>query len=470
MSRKLEKQWGTFVRKIAAVFLSLQVFCCSSSFAALPVDEERQIDEITNQILHKEIDLERYYLQYRVYGSQVPKTQRIRFAAGQIASAAAGLASSIWLVKISGANIHHPERITDGENRRAIRVGIVAILLDAGSVGLEFGSNGYTALKNILLKKSPGAAVKEVIKRVQEIDSLRARRDALVASFPDSDLGRVYQVEGRVLKCFRDWCLSEFADVYSDIKSLQSSYNVYYALDLAADSLYLASYLLSLKSFKSDRFTSPSVVTGLVGDGLGIASAPASCRSYYLFARYWRQRLQKKFQESLKDAEADAKVAMSELNREVSTKDISILEGTTSVQNRTSAYALWSARYDKSIDESLEDIRHNNKVALQGELTGPLISGTYLSQDVLGMASISNRLRNRDRAQNNLLLAGAISSTAGTGFSLGLTTYWLYDDIRHRTRMRKKGELPEQILARRLKTLDELDSMLISLNKPQAIQ
>jgi len=342
--------------------------------------------------------------------------------------------------------------------------------LDAGSVGLEFGSNGYTALKNILLKKSPGAAVKEVIKRVQEIDSLRAQRDALVAKFPDSDLGRVYQVEGRVLKCFRDWCLSEFADVYSDIKSLQSSYNVYYALDLAADSLYLASYLLSLKSFKSDRFTSPSVVTGIVGDGLGIASAPASCRSYYLFARYWRQRLQKKFQESLKDAEADAKVAMSELNREVSTKDISILEGTTSVQNRTSAYALWSARYDKSIDESLEDIRHNNKVALQGELTGPLISGTYLSQDVLGMASISNRLRNRDRAQNNLLLAGAVSSTAGTGLSLGLTTYWLYDDIRHRTRMRKKGELPEQILARRLKTLDELDSMLISSNKPQAIQ
>lgn len=463
-------RWNVLARKAAAVALSLQILSCSSAFALQPLDEERQIDAITNQILHKEIDLERYYLQYRVYGTKIPKTQRIRFAAGQIASAAAGLASSIWLVKISGANIHHPEKITDGENRRAIRVGIIAILLDGASVGLEFGSNGWTAMKNIILKKSPGAAVKEVIKRVQEIDALRAERDSLVAKFPDSELGGVYRAEGRVLKHFRDWCLSEFADVYSDIKALQSSYNVYYALDLAADGLYLASYLLGMQSYKSDRFTKPSVITGIVGDGLGIASAPASGRSYYALAKFWRSRLKKKFQESLMDAEDDAKVAMADLNRELSTKDISLLEATPSVQNRTSAYALWSARYDRSIDESLEDLRHNNKVALQGELTGPLISGTYLNQDILGMVSLSGRLRNRDRAQNNLALAGAIGSTAGTGFSLGLTTYWLYDDIRHRTRMRKKGELPEQILARRLKTLDELDSMLISSNKPQSIQ
>lgn len=163
-------------------------------------------------------------------------------------------------------------------------------------------------------------------------------------------------------------------------------------------------------------------------------------------------------------------MAMAELNKELATKDISVLEQSPSVQNRTSAYALWSARYDKSIDDSLEDLRHNNKVALQGELTGPLISGTYLNQDILGMVTLSGRLRNRDRAQNNLNLAGAIGSTAGTGLSLGLTTYWLLDDIRHRRKMRKKEELPEQILAKRLKTLDELDSMLISSSKPQFFQ
>jgi hypothetical protein len=67
-------------------------------------------------------------------------------------------------------------------------------------------------------------------------------------------------------------------------------------------------------------------------------------------------------------------------------------------------------------------------------------------------------------------MAGAIASTAGTGLSLGLTTYWLFDDLRHRSRMRKKEDLPEQILAKRLKTLDELDSMLISSSRPQSVE
>ncbi len=459
-----------FARKIAAVSLSLQFLFPMIALGVTPVDEERQIDAITNQILHKEIDLERYYLQFRVHGSKIPKTQRIRFAASQLSSAAVGLASSLWIVKISGSNIHHPEKITDGESRRAIRVGIIAILLDGAGVSFEMGSNAFTALKNILTKKSPGAAVKEVIARVKEIDALRAERDALVAKFSDSDLSGVYKTEGRVLKCFRDWCLSEFADVYTDVKALQSSYNVYYALDLTADAMYLASYLYSLKSFTNDRFNQASITTGIVGDAFGIVSAPASSRGYYVLAKYWRSRLKKKFQESLEDSESDAKTAMDDLNRELASKDVSILEATPSVQNRTTAYALWSARYDKYIDESLENLRHNNKVALQGEVTGPLISATYLNQDILGGVSISRRFENRDRAQNNMTLAGAIGATAGSGASLGLTAYWLYDDIKHRTRLRKKNQLPEQLLAKRMKTLDELDSMLISSSKPQSVQ
>ncbi len=141
-------------------------------------------------------------VQFRVHASKIPKTQRIRFAASQLSSAAVGLASSLWIVKICGSNIHHPEKITDGENRRAIRAGIIAILLDGAGVSFEMGSNAFIALKNILTKKSPGAAVNEVIARVKEIDALRAQRDALIAKYSDSDLSGVYKAEGRVLKCF----------------------------------------------------------------------------------------------------------------------------------------------------------------------------------------------------------------------------------------------------------------------------
>lgn len=462
------RQWN--FRKAITLALCLQFLLPASVFAALPAEEEREIDTLTNNILHKEIDLERYYLQYRMHGMKEPPSRRWRFAASQLASAGTSLASTIWFTKIYGSNIRDPNKITNGELRRATRVGILGILFDGAGVSLELGTNTWIALRNIMTKRSPGAAVEQVVSRVKEIDVLRAQRDALVDKFPDSDLSGVYKTEGRVLKHFRDWCLSEFADVYVDVKSLQSSYNVYYALDLAADGLYLASYLLGMKALDDSHFNRPSAVTGIIGDCFGISSAPASSRGYYVLAKYWRHRLRKKFQEKLLNTESDAKVAMADLNKELSSKDISILEGSTSVQNRTAAYALWSARYDRYLDETMEDMRHANKVALQGELSGPLISGTYLAQDVMANVSVNSTFANRPKAVNNLAMAGAISSSGGNALNLALTTYWLYDDIRHRRKLKKKNELPEQIFAKRMKTLDELDSMLISSSRPVQVQ
>jgi len=462
------KPWS--FRIVVLLVLCLQILSPACVFGALPAEDEREIDRLTNDILRQEIDLERYYLQYRMHGMKEPPSRRWRFAASQLASAGTSLASTIWFTKISAANIRDPNQITNGELRRATRVGIIGILFDGAGVSLELGTNAWIALKNKMIKRSPGAAVEEVISRVREIDALSAKRNALVEKFPDSDLAGVYKTEGRVLKSFRDWCLSEFADVYVDVKSLQSSYNVYYVLDLAADSLYLASYLLSMKALDDSHFNRPSAVTGIVGDCFGIASAPASSRGYYVLAKYWRSRLKKKFQEKLNNTESDAKVAMADLDKELSSKDISVLESSTSVQNRTAAYALWSARYDKYLAETMEDLRHANKVALQGELSGPLISGTYLGQDILANIASGGRFAERPKAVNNMAMAGAISSTGGNALNLALTSYWLYDDIRHRRKLKKQNKSPEQIFAKRMKTLDELDSMLISTSKPLQFQ
>lgn len=457
------------MRAVFAVALCLQFVLPTATLALPPESEEKEIDALTNQILRKEIDLERYYLQYRVYGTKEPKTRRLRYYALQTASAATGLASQIGFTQIFYRQRRNLDLDQNRATKNAFKTGIVSICLDGGSSMIELTSNSLLALKNIKEKKSPGAAVKEVIGRVKDIDALRAQRDALVQKFPESDLARVYRAEGRVLKCFRDWCLSEFADVYADVKALQASYNVYYVMDIIADSFYLAAYILGLKSLSVPADTQPAITTGLIGDAFGIASAPMSSRGYYVIAKFHRNRLKKKLQETLKDSEEDTKSAMNELKAELQSKDIATLEGTCSANNRAAAYVLWSARFDQYLEDILEDLRHANKVALQGELTGPLISGTYLSQDIAAQVALS-RLGRRPRATNDLGMAVSIGATAGTGFSLFLTNYWFFDELRFKRKLKKKKHLPEQLLAQRLKTLDDLDSLLISSSKPQNIQ
>lgn len=65
----------------------------STAFAAVSSAELR-IDELANEILRKEIDLERYYLQYRVEGTKEPKYRRARIVF-QVSSAMASMASNI---------------------------------------------------------------------------------------------------------------------------------------------------------------------------------------------------------------------------------------------------------------------------------------------------------------------------------------------------------------------------------------
>lgn len=452
----------SLARKFLACCFSL-LFVSVPSCSAASSDELR-IDELANDILRKEIDLERYYLQYRVEGTKEPKYRRARYFAFQVSSAMASMASNITNVALSGSHTKVPERISVRGTRDGLEAGLVGILLDGGSSAVELCSNGYTAIKHIRNGTSPGAAVKNVVARIKEIDAMMAERDALMKKNPDLLSISVCQAEGRVLKSFRDWCLSEFADVYADVKSTQASFNVYYILDIAADSAYTASQLLAIKSLTRPELGNASANTGMVGDTLGIISAPASAKSYNMFYRHWRKRLSATLKEDLSSAEKETKAAMDELNSELASRDIAILETAASVQNRVSVYVLWSARYDKYIEQGLIDQRHQNKVALQGVISGPAISSTYLAQDILASVAL-NRLRERPKAANNMYLAGGIASTVGSASSLALTNYLLIDQLRYQKKMRAKGLLPEQLLAARLKTLDELDERLVAAEK-----
>lgn len=449
----------TILLLLCFFILNSQIILPEHAGAADLSPEEAKVDAITTDILRKEIDLERYYLQYRVHGTKEPKYRRARYFALQVSAGLTGLASNLVALSLTGGHIKNPESISLSTSRQGFKLGLIGTVIDGGSSALELGSNTFTAIKNIKQGKSPAAAVRNVEGRLKEIDKLLAERDKLLREHPELNSNHIFESEGRVLKSFRDWCLSEFADVYADVKSSQASANVYYILDIASDCAYLASLLLSMRSLKKPELSDHAVNTAIVGDSIGIVSAPASAKSYNMFYRYHKKKLAKRLQEDLDVAEEETKQAMADLNKELASKDIHIIESAGRVQNRIEVYLLWSARYDKYIDKGLEDQRHQSKVALQGVISGPAIYGMYLNEDILAKIALK-KFADRPKAQNNLYMAGSIGTTVGTAASLALTNYWLFDQLRYQRKMRKKGMLPEQLLAERLKTLDELDERL----------
>ena len=338
--------YSFFKSKILPAILAGQIFVlsfASPSIAAQLSENELEIEKITNQILRKEIDLERYYLLYKVHGTKEPKYRRIRYYLLQVAASSCTLASNLMFLKLARDGMRNPpdtdfgrgdahpgssesdaeieEEVAtnttavpedNGRNtvnylRNAYVVSMLGILLDAGSSCIELSSNSLTAIKNIINKRSPGAAVKVVIERVEEIDKLIEERKKLVDTKPYSTAHTLHLAEEKVLLAFRNWCLSEFVDVYAEVKSSQAGNNLYYMLDLAADSVYLAGLVVGMRALKpgKEHLNGPSINVSIVGDAIAVASVPLSNKGSEQLYKFHQKRLLKKLQETFKDTEDD---------------------------------------------------------------------------------------------------------------------------------------------------------------------
>jgi len=421
--------------------------------------DSAEILELTNKLLFQELDLERFYVKYRIYGNEEPKTRRVRFFALQQAAGGAFLGSNIANTIETAKHFRSPGAVSSRVFTRSGRTGLVGSVLGMSSSSLELASNGYVAVSNKIKGHDPGTARKTVQSRLKTIDDLSKRRDELVAKNKDSAAYELYVEEGLVLKTFRDWCVYEFTDVYSDIKSNQSSNNVFYALDIGAYAVSLASYTLGLESTKHEKLVYPALDTGFVSDALFTAEAPMTViANKRLYNFYWT-RLARQLNEKPMDAEEDAKKQMYKLESLAAYADESTKPLFGNIASRLAIYSFWSVRYDKYIDKRQGEIRRQSRIALQSEVSGPLLGLSGLTQDTCNAVGLYGA-KSQPFMSNALAFSGACTSTVGSAASVGLSGWWFADQVRHDRNYKRVKVLPEMLLEDRLRTLAILEEML----------
>ncbi len=123
------------------------------------------------------------------------------------------------------------------------------------------------------------------------------------------------------------------------------------------------------------------------------------------------------------------------------------------------AYVLWAQRYEKFVERQLQDLRHQSRVAYQGEVAGPVLYGVGLAQDTLADIAVYRYPTNARRGAS-LGYAGSIAGIAGNAAGLSLTNYNLLAELLHRRNLRKKNSLPRQLMEDRLRVLNQLDRMV----------
>lgn len=505
-----------FERKafIAAFFSLSLIFDPVAAFALSPelTIEEEHVERLTNEILHKEVDLERFSLQYRKIGTAVPKFRRIRYYLLQVASTSATLASNIIFTDIAAKGLKDssvtvfgrgdgevdpsspsgsgnasgsggsggsgssgnssnktstappppdPANDTTGSARAALILATIGVVLGPGSSFLEMCSNGFTTIKNIKNGDNPASAVRKVEERLREIDALLEQRGKIMAEHPELKALEINKAEHTVLVCFRDWCLSEFVNNYAEAKSSQAGANTYYALDAANGGCALAGNLLALKSLSpsKDRLAGPAATVSVVGDCLSVASAPASAFAGKRMYKYWHNRLQKRLVNHLQYGEKEAMAAMAQLNNVIARTDSATMKAAACVEARVAAYILWAQRCEKISEKQQIELSHRNKVAHQAQRIGPLLSGTGLAQDLLADIAFYG-VGGSERRGASLSLAGSVTAASGNVAALTYTNTNFIGQHLYLRKLRRQNLHPDQLVQERFRLLNQIDQMV----------
>jgi hypothetical protein len=457
--------WGRSLRKLLALSVAAQAIAFPSTAAAasdIPAEDQQRLLDLTNSVLREEIDLERFYLQYRIVGTYDPAYRYYRYFALQNAGTSLSLSANLVNERDFGTHLHHPENISRRTARKALCAGMLGSLFDGSSSAIELATNTRLAVTHRMKHENPRWAVESVRERLKTIDAQEAEREAIIARLPDSAAASIYRAETNVLRTYRDWCLYEFATIYADVKSFQSANNIYYGLNVAANGCYLASFILGYKLFHHPQLGGRSAISAIIGDSLTIADVPAYHYGYDALYKFWTARLGRTMKQKFIEPRAEGKAAVETFTKLIANASSSDLASCPGAAVRRKIYDDWSLGYDDFVEKESVDVRHEYRVALQGNISGPAIGGTYLAQDIMGALSFYSTKKTHPSASESLAFAGSISALVGTSASLAMTNFFFINEQRHNRKLKKQHIYPEQLIQARFKTLDSFDSMLAS--------
>ncbi|MBX3136108.1 hypothetical protein KF707_07715 [Candidatus Obscuribacterales bacterium] len=102
---------------------------------------------------------------------------------------------------------------------------------------------------------------------------------------------------------------------------------------------------------------------------------------------------------------------------------------------------------------------HLNKVALQTAELGPAIGSLLMTQGILGTRGYY-KYTFRPRKQIDQYYKGAILGTIGTSAAVVGNTAWLLASWSYENKLKKKEQLPEQLIRKRLQHLDDVEKQV----------
>lgn len=467
----------TMVGKFRIVAAALMVCFVQQSIFALPASASLdEVEELNRQILLKEVELERFSINFRKYNNIQGRWRGWRYFAFQEANAgmtAAGLTTqlvdrqrvirnaNVFNVNSSGKISYVPNGVNRVTQEKGLILQMVGQTVGAVGSGIELGINlhhGHAAHKRGYGSKE---SISFVLALRDQINALFEKRAAAVtAANLESDDLAIAQAEEAVLRDITDMGLQEYADYHVAAKKFRAFQDSLYVFDIAKNTTGAVGNLVNVVQTHERRphlsggagvltLTSGALimVTPLLAQGVGKLVASSHKRAL-------RQVVAGISPHTVDELEVHRR-ELNALLKKSPHADQSIASSSKSVA-LLSAYDLEASQRRKQFALSTREIRAGTRSATENVRAGLFVGSTKVALGVTNIVA-GWHLTHYPHKINSLVQGGTIAYASGAYFAVGENLRLRIVDEVNRKRLGARSELPAQVLAEKLKALDQLE-------------
>ncbi|MCC7527139.1 MAG: hypothetical protein IT342_01380 [Candidatus Melainabacteria bacterium] len=421
----------------------------------------------------KEIDLQRFNLHYTLEVAKQGRWKGWRYAFFQEANTGLNLAGGIISIDNRGSNLHHAAGVRLHPQEAANYIPMIGSIIGAGAAVGELGINSYHDMMARKHGFSPASSIKHVKGLKDAITRLMAERQDLI-KIEESDPAMINHVlidnaEGKVLQDTLDQSLQEFARYHVGACKLLAFQQMQYLFDASKyTTSAIGSEFAYLSLSQGKRIWNGRAGVLFAVSGQLTIWGPVLSR---LFAKGVGKLTKRRMEPLMREAD-EAKIAT--LQADLKTLDDLIQQGVPTnprVAVATERQAMFNAHERTFAKEiSAEEKKENaaKLAATQNIAAGAFMGGSKTASAVLFLVpgfnpNYNSKTARAGRVTNDLLFTSAVVGLPANAFSMLDTLRIQVKGEINRHSAAKKGELPGQLAAARLKELDLMERKLKSM-------
>ncbi len=425
---------------------------------------QQRLVELDKKVILELVAFARYNIHFHEETNRHWVWRTWLYPIAQEAGTAASFANTLIDLRERAHGLKSTDLISTAMQKRGLKSAITGNAISGSASALELAQNVMIVSIAGRQGYSPKQSVNFVKQRLQTIDALLSEREQVVGITRPGQIHQMHELEGHLLQHVRDELLLEFKRWSTHSRETMWRENTFYTIDSAQNFTSMTAGIISRNAFGLPSLKGTAAIGALVANTMTALNPPLKMAVGVGMRKYQRWYLERVLPNKRRELTTEI-LSNWDLKQLAASSD----DGSSDkLHIQEAVFLADNAKFaEGALSHEQKQIEKLRQVAVQQSVSGPIIGTASVARSLLATIAYYE-YRGDAVTGNKLALAGRISQTAGQTYSLINTPLTRINQSIYTHKLKSRGELPSQVLAARLKQLDDLQHQIESTQKPAA--